>query len=55
MLLNPCEDCSSKSDFSTFPAIIGDELMPAIFAVNPSTGVVMSPFVRYVRELFSSF
>jgi hypothetical protein len=27
-------------------AIIGDELMPAIFAVNPSTGVVMSPFVR---------
>jgi hypothetical protein len=27
-------------------AIIGDELMPAIFAVNPKTGVVMSPFVR---------
>lgn len=37
-----------------FPAIIGDELMPAIFALNPSTGVVMSPFVRYARELFSS-
>ena len=27
-------------------AIIGDELMPAIFAVNPTTGVVLSPFVR---------
>jgi hypothetical protein len=27
-------------------ALIGDELMPAIFAVNPTTGVVLSPFVR---------
>lgn len=27
-------------------AILGDELMPAIFAVNPTTGVVLSPFVR---------
>lgn len=27
-------------------AIVGDELMPAIFAVNPTTGVVLSPFVR---------
>lgn len=27
-------------------AVIGDELMPAIFAVNPTTGVVLSPFVR---------
>lgn len=27
-------------------AIVGDELMPAIFAINPSTGVVLSPFVR---------
>ena len=27
--------------------VIGDELMPAIFSVNPLTGVVMSPFVRY--------
>jgi hypothetical protein len=27
-------------------AILGDELMPAIFAVNPLTGVVLSPFVR---------
>ena len=27
-------------------AILGDELMPAIFAVNPSTGEVLSPFVR---------
>lgn len=26
--------------------VIGDELMPAIFSVNPSTGVVMSNFVR---------
>ena len=24
-------------------AIVGDELMPAIFAVNPTTGVVLSP------------
>ena len=27
-------------------AIVGDELMPAIFAINPSTGVVLTPFVR---------
>jgi Esterase-like activity of phytase len=27
-------------------AILGDELMPAIFAVNPTTGVVLSNFVR---------
>lgn len=27
-------------------AVIGDELMPAIFMVNPKTGVVLSPFVR---------
>lgn len=27
-------------------AIVGDELMPAIFAIDPSTGVVLSPFVR---------
>lgn len=27
-------------------AIVGDELMPAIFAVNPTTGVVKSNFVR---------
>lgn len=27
-------------------AIVGDELMPAIFAVNPTTGVVLTPFVR---------
>ena len=27
-------------------AILGDELMPAIFAVNPTTGVVKSSFVR---------
>jgi hypothetical protein len=27
-------------------AIVGDELMPAIFAVNPTTGVVLSPMVR---------
>lgn len=27
-------------------AVIGDELMPAIFAVNPATGVVKSNFVR---------
>lgn len=27
-------------------AILGDELMPALFAVDPLTGVVMSPFVR---------
>jgi hypothetical protein len=27
-------------------AIMGEELMPALFAVNPSTGVVLSPFVR---------
>ena len=32
-------------------AIIGDELMPAIFAVNPTTGVVQSPFVRYVSQI----
>lgn len=27
-------------------AVVGDELMPAIFMVNPKTGVVLSPFVR---------
>lgn len=27
-------------------AILGDELMPAIFSVNPTTGVVLSHFVR---------
>jgi Esterase-like activity of phytase len=27
-------------------AMIGDELMPAVFMVDPSTGVVLSPFVR---------
>ena len=27
-------------------AILGDELMPAVFMVNPMTGVVLSPFVR---------
>ena len=27
-------------------AVIGDELMPAIFMVNPTTGIVLSPFVR---------
>ena len=27
-------------------ALLGDELMPAIFMVNPTTGVVLSPFVR---------
>ena len=27
-------------------AIVGDELMPALFMVNPKTGVVLSPFVR---------
>jgi len=27
-------------------AIIGDELMPAVFAVNPTTGKVLTPFVR---------
>lgn len=27
-------------------AIVGDELIPGIFAVNPSTGVVLSRFVR---------
>ena len=27
-------------------AVIGDEFMPALFMVDPSTGVVLSPFVR---------
>ena len=27
-------------------AVIGDELMPSVFMVDPSTGVVLSPFVR---------
>mmetsp|Transcript_8760 Transcript_8760/g.20088 ORF Transcript_8760/g.20088 Transcript_8760/m.20088 type:complete len:580 (+) Transcript_8760:182-1921(+) len=27
-------------------AVLGDEMMPAIFMVNPTTGVVLSPFVR---------
>ena len=27
-------------------AVVGDELMPAIFMINPMTGVVLSPFVR---------
>jgi hypothetical protein len=27
-------------------AVVGDELMPALFMVNPMTGVVLSPFVR---------
>ena len=27
-------------------AVVGDELMPALFMVNPKTGVVLSPFVR---------
>lgn len=27
-------------------AIIGDELMPAVFMLNPTTGEVLSPFVR---------
>jgi hypothetical protein len=27
-------------------AVVGDELMPALFMVDPSTGVVLSPFVR---------
>ena len=27
-------------------AIVGEELMPAVFAINPTTGVVLSPFVR---------
>lgn len=27
-------------------AVVGDELMPAILMVNPTTGVVLSPFVR---------
>lgn len=27
-------------------AVVGDELMPAIFAIDPSTGIVKSPFVR---------
>lgn len=29
-------------------AIVGDELMPAIFAVNPTTGVVLSPVSNFV-------
>ena len=29
--------------------VVGDELMPAIFAINPLTGIVMSPFVRLVH------
>lgn len=27
-------------------AVLGDEMMPAIFMVNPTSGVVLSPFVR---------
>lgn len=27
-------------------AVVGDELMPALFMVNPMTGVILSPFVR---------
>ena len=27
-------------------AVLGDELMPALFMVNPMTGVILSPFVR---------
>jgi len=27
-------------------AVVGDELMPAIFMINPKTGVILSPFVR---------
>jgi len=27
-------------------AVVGEELMPALFMVNPMTGVVLSPFVR---------
>ena len=27
-------------------AVVGDELMPAVLMVNPTTGVVLSPFVR---------
>lgn len=27
-------------------AIMGEELMPALFAINPTTGVVLTPFVR---------
>jgi len=39
-------DVEGLAVVSSTCAIIGDELMPAIFAVDPSTGVVQSNFVR---------
>ena len=39
-LLNRCTVINNKC------AVVGDELMPAIFMANPTTGVVLSKFVR---------